>query len=498
MSAASPPAESESDASRPPGGLGTRVSRGLGWSVIGQGLSRIGIFTSGIVLARLLLPADMGEVAAALLVVNVIMAINELGVIPAIVRWTGDVKEAAATAATLALVGSVAMYAVAWVIAPYVSEVTNTPGSVWVIRIMSAAVLVDGVIAVPLAMLYRELRVLPQVVAEFAGMALYVGLSVGLASSGAGPNSIAWGRVGGAIGTGVLLVAASGWPARPSFDRKVAADLLRFGLPLAVSAAVFESVMSIDYLIVGRELAGAALGVYLLAFNLSSWPVSVVSLAIGRVSFAGYSALLGDHERLVRGFVQSVAVAVSATLPLVLILAVLSPQLVDVIYGTVWADAAAPLRWLLVLGGLRVVLQLAGEIIAVVGRTMVVLGLRFIWLLLLPFALDFGAERAGLSGVGMAHVAIAVGAITPLFLWEIRRSGIPLRPLAATLPRPAAAAAASLVAMAAVSPLAETGILRILVLGGAGSLVYVLAIVPANPVLIHTWRQLRGTAVAGS
>lgn len=496
MSAALP--ESDAEDQRPAGALGTRVSRGLGWSLIGQVLARIGVFASGVVLARILVPIDMGEVAAALVVVNVMMAINELGVIPAIVRWTGDVREACATAATIAIVNSVAMYLLAYAIAPYVADLTNTPGSVWVIRIMSLAVLVDGVIAVPLAILYRELRVVPQVVAEVAGTAVYVAGSVALAAAGAEANSVALSRVFGAVVTGIILACAAGWRARPAFDLDVARELLRFGMPLAVSAAVFEGVMSVDYLIVGRELYGAALGVYLLAFNLSSWPVSVISMAIGRVSFAGYSALLGDHDRLVRGFVQSVAVALSATVPLVLILAYLSPDVVDVVYGAIWADAAAPLRWLLVIGGLRVMLQMAGEVIAVSDRTMTVLWLRFAWLLLLPFALDYGAEHMGLSGVGVAHVVIAVGIMTPLFLWEVRRSGIPLRPLVGTLPRPTIAGALCLVAMSLLSPLVHSGIMRVFVLGSVGALVYVAVVVPANPVIARTWQQLRGAGAVAT
>ena len=491
-----PPAEVDSDTDRPSGSLGTRVSRGLGWSLAGQAVTRVGIFTSGVILARLLVPEDMGEVAAGLLVLNVIMAINELGVIPAIVRWTGDVKRATGTAATIAFLNSVLMYAIAFVIAPYISRLTLTPGSTWVIRIMSLSVLVDGLVAVPLAMLYRRLRVLPQMVAEVLGMLVYVGVAVGLAASGAGPNSIAWGRVLGATATGVILIGASWWPARPNFDLRTARELLRFGLPLAVSAAVFEAVMSVDYLIVGRELAGAMLGIYLLAFNLSSWPVSVLSMAIGRVSFAGYSALLGDHERLVRGFVQSVAVALSATVPMVLVLGFLSDDVVQVVYGSVWSGAAAPLRWLLIVGGLRVLLQMAGELIAVMDRPGVVLRLRFIWLLLLPLALDFGAERLGLAGVGMAHVAIAAVVMTPLFLWEVKRSGMPLQPLVGTLPRPTLAAMVSLLAMTLVSPFVAEPAVRLVILGLVGGGSYLAVLLPANPVVTRTWHQLRGSQEA--
>ncbi len=249
------PATSHELNSPPPSGeLGKRVSRGLGWSLLGQIFTRVGVFASGIVLARLLAPIDMGEVAAALVVVNIILAINELGVIPALVRWTGDLREAAATATTIAVVNSVAMYGVAFFVAPMVSSLTNTPGSIWVIRIMSLSVLVDGLIAVPLAMLFRQIRVIPQVLCESAGMAVYIAVSIGLASTGVDANAIAWGRALGALATGALMLSVSWWPARPAFNRQVASELLRFGMPLAVSAAVFEGVMSVDYLIVGREL----------------------------------------------------------------------------------------------------------------------------------------------------------------------------------------------------------------------------------------------------
>jgi len=453
----------------------------------------MGVFTSGIVLARLLAPIDMGEVAAALLVVNIIMAINELGVIPAIVRWQGDdLKAPAATAATLAFANSVLMYAVAFLIAPAVAEATNTPGSVNVIRIMSLTVIVDGLIAVPLALLYRELRTFVQVVAEVLGTLLFAASSIVLATVGVESESLAWGRVLGAVATGVVIVSYSRWPARPSFDWRVAWKLLSYGFPLAASTAVFEAVMSIDYLIVGRELAGAALGIYLLAFNLSSWPVSVLSVAIARVSFAGFAALVTDQARLVRGFVHSMAVALSCTVPVVVVLMAIAPELVEIVYGSTWSDAVAPLRWLLVVGGTRVLLTLLGEVIAVQGRTVAVLVLRCVWLALLPFALDFGAEHGGLRGVGIAHVVVAIAVVVPLFLRQLTVSGIPARLLGPAAVRPALAGLASLVAMLIVQPLVDSVIARLIVVAATGSITYVAAILPRNAVVSAVWRQLRG------
>ena len=184
------------------------------------------------------------------------------------------------------------------------------------------------------------------------------------------------------------------------------------------------------------------------------------------------------------------------TVPLVLILAVLAPDVVSVVYGSAWDDAAAPMRWLLVLGGLRVLLQLAIEAIAVVGRTMSVLLITFIWLLALPLVLDDGAEHGGLSGVGMAHVAVALGVAVPLFALELRRIGVPLLELARVAVRPALAAGGALLVMLGLEPLVGDSLTRAASMAIAGGVVYVVLLVPRNDTVSHTWAQLRGQEVA--
>ena len=64
----------------PEQGLGHRVGRGLGWSFLNNVVSRLGTRPSGIVLARLLAPADFGVFAVALVVLDAGLSMNELGV----------------------------------------------------------------------------------------------------------------------------------------------------------------------------------------------------------------------------------------------------------------------------------------------------------------------------------------------------------------------------------------------------------------------------------
>lgn len=77
--------------------------------------------------------------------------------------------------------------------------------------------------------------------------------------------------------------------------------------------AVF--MVNVDYLIVGRLLGSVELGLYLLAFNLSSWPVSMFSVSIARVSVAGFARLAGDPPALAAAFVRSTGLLMALGCP---------------------------------------------------------------------------------------------------------------------------------------------------------------------------------------
>ena len=463
-----------------------QVGQGLRWSFIGQILNRFGIFGSGIVLARLLAPEDFGVYAVTLVALNILGAINELGVIPAIVRWQGDPEEAAGTGITLALGFSIFLYLLVFAFASPFAAALDAPEAAGVLRLIGLTLVVDGASSVSQAMLHRTFRQDQQTVSTTAGMMVYVVVAVVLAATGAGPWSIAWGRVAGSAVTGGMFIAFAPFRPKPSFDRVVAREILRFGAPLAASAQVSEAVLNIDYLVVGNVLGTATLGVYLLAFNLSSWPVSLVSTAIAQVSFAGFSRLVHDRMRLRAAFTRAFGLAAAGTLPLTVVVAVLGPEVIDFVYGPKWLPAVTPLRFLLVLGGLRVLMDLVFDLLAADGRSSANLRIRLVWLAVLAPALLIGADAEGLRGVGVGHMCAA--ALTmPILLLAGRRSGVEIKALGRHIVRPVVGALLAAGAMLALRPVTSGNLLRLVVLGGIGAVVYIVTVLPANPLL--TLRQ---------
>lgn len=464
----------------PDADLAHRVRRGLGWSLLNNFVGRAGTVLAGIVLARILAPYDYGLYAVALVALAAVLSVNELGVSLAVVRWPGDVGRIAPTVMTIALAGSGLLYLGMFLAAPAAAAALSAPEATGVLRLLVLGVLVDGATAVPAALLTREFAQGRRTAIDLSGFALGTAVTITLALAGWGAWSLAWGRLAGNLGAGLLFLALAPRRVRPGFDRAVAGELLRFGLPLAGASLLVFAMLNVDYVVVGALLGPVALGFYLLAFNLSSWPVSFFSEAVRRVALAGFSRLEADPERQRQALARAAGLLAAATLPVCALLGVLALPLVRVVYGGRWAASAAALGFLALLGASRVLLELGYDFLVARGRSAATLRLQAAWTLLLVPALLLGARAGGIRGVAVAHAVVALAVVVPLYLAALARAGVTVRAVARQVAWPAAAALVAAGAAALGARLGRGDVAALLLGGGLGAAAYLGALWPGR------------------
>lgn len=405
-------------------GLRGRVTRGLRWSVLNTIILRLASLVAGAVLLRLLTPEDYGVYAAALVVVTALLSMNELGVSLAIVHREGDVREIAPTVATLAMATSLALYVLTFFAASGIATIMNAPGATPMIRVLATCVLLDAVSAVPTQVLVREFAQGRRFGIDIAAFTGGTALSIVLAVSGLGAWSLVWGfLLSNLIASGLALVVTP-WRTRFGFDRGVARDLLHFGLPLAGSSLLMFAMMNVDYLAVGNILGATALGFYLTAFNLCSWPVNLVSATLRRVSLSIFSRVGGRKAAGQQAFLTVLGGALLLTVPMSTGLAVFAPQIIGTLYGPTWLPAAEALRPLAVLAVGRVVVELTYDFLVAADRNRANLVIQATWLAALVPALIVGAHLGGIRGVGLAHAVVVATVVTSVVVFELRRAGI--------------------------------------------------------------------------
>ncbi|MCL2730205.1 MAG: lipopolysaccharide biosynthesis protein [Actinomycetia bacterium] len=408
--------------------LGRKVRSAARWSLINTVVMRLGNFATGIALARFALgPAAWGVYGIAQTVLLVLLAANELGVGLAIIRWDGDARRFSPTVLTLSTASSTLMYAALFFSAPAVARTVGSPDAAWVLRVMCLCVVLDGIAQVPAGFLTREFAQGRRMLIDAANFVTSTGITLLLAFGGMGAMSFAWGSVAGNVValTGFCLAAPG--TLRFGWDRDQARALLRFGVPLAGASLLALCVVNLDTLVVGSTLGKVSLGFYVLAFNISGWPVRIISEAARRVSFAGFSRLAGSPRGLAEGFSRALGVLVTGTVPLCVLLGALAAPVVELVYGSTWVPAARALPWLMALGLIRIGCELAYDCLVAVGRRRSLIGVQALWLAALFPVLVVAAHLHGIVGVAQGHVLVAGGIVVPVFLLALSRAGISVR-----------------------------------------------------------------------
>ena len=471
--------------------IGRKAGRGLTWSLAGTLVTKAGSFALGLVLARLLAPADFGAYAVALAVMGFAMVVNDAGIIAACVQWRGRLEEMAPTGALVALLSSLFVYGVLWWSAPAIATLSGVPEATPLVRLVTLVILVDGITAVRAAALLRRFEQDRLTKANIIGMLANVGVALPLAVTGAGAYSMASGQVAASVVTGTLVFKYANLPIRLGFDREIYKKLVTFGLPLAVSLGIEAALLNADFVIVGNVLGVVALGYYLLAFNISNWVPGIVGTAVRYVSVPSFSRLAErDAETLALGVRRSVPVVAAVILPAAIVMATLAPQLVDFLYGDKWGPSAAALRYLAVLMVVRMLTSLAFDILTGLGATRYTVWLNAGWAVALVPALWIGAHMDGIRGAAIAHGVVAVFVALPLAVLALRVAGVSLAPTLPALVRPTIGAAiAAAVILLIDSVVKGNPFVQLSLAGGAGLIVYILVVVPLDKLRqVTTWR----------
>jgi PST family polysaccharide transporter len=313
-----------------------------------------------------------------------------------------------------------------------------------------------------------------------------------MAFAGAGAWSLAAGQVLGAAVTAALLFIRSPIPVRFRWDSSRVPGLLRFGLPLMLAGAFNQLILNTDFIVVNRYLSLSVAGAYFVVFNVSNWPVTLISFAMRRTAMAGFSRLQDDAAALQRAFERSIQLLVTATLPMAALIGILAREVILFLFGPKWLAGTTALRFLAGISVIRLVFSLCLDLLAAKGRTMVILWVQILWFVALLAGLWWGVTRHELVGVGMAQLGAALFVALPLLTACLTREGIRVTPVLPLMVRPLLGGLALIAAcLVARSPFENTFV-RLMAGSVAGLAAYGAIALPGTPLghqLLKVWNR---------
>jgi lipopolysaccharide exporter len=455
--------------------LSASVRRGALWVVASNLLLRLANVLLIAVIAHILSPRDFGVFAVALTAYVIVSSIGELGVSSCLIRADLDIDNLAPTVATVSFLSSAITAGVMVAFAAPIAAALGSAAAAGPIKVMALAVLLGGVFAVPNAQMVRDFKQDKIFLANVIAFIPSTLVLIILAEARSGAMAFAWSMVVRQLVLGCVLIVAAPRYYRPGLARSALSVILKFGIPLAGANFVNYALLNVDYVFVGHLLGAVALGVYMLAFTVASWPYGLLGGAINSVSMPAFSRVKHDPDLLKNAMVTALRGICLIVMPMCAMMMALARPLILTLYGAKWAASADVLVILSVYGVVSMVCLLFANMLTSFGRTKFLLVLQLIWIGALVPAMVLGVHKDGIVGAAYAHVAVIVPIVLPSYLLALKRvTGVRFTALGkATLLPLLASTAAALAARGAASqfgsPLAQ------LIAGlAAGGVIYVI------------------------
>jgi O-antigen/teichoic acid export membrane protein len=348
--------------------LSRQALHGAAWVTLLQGAVQGLGFLKGLVLARLLAPAEFGLFGMVWLFYSGLSSLSNVGLAGALIHSGRDDAAGLDAAWTLQLLRGLALALLFLALAPVAARFFGEPRLMALMPVMGLAFLLHGLTNIGIVTLQKEIafRGLFVLHAVAAAVDCAVALAVAWWSRSAWAFVLA--VVAGAAATAALSYRLH--PYRPRLSRQWARmrSLMDFGRwMLAGQSAVFVATEG-DDLLVGRLLGAAPLGLYRLSYLIATLPTTQLTAVIAQVAFPAYSKLRADPARLPAAFLRVLAAVSLLALPLAVGLFAFAPDYVPLLLGPEWLDTIPLIRILVIWGLLQAIGALAAPLLLALGR----------------------------------------------------------------------------------------------------------------------------------
>jgi O-antigen/teichoic acid export membrane protein len=384
-----------------------RVGSALTWKTVQFGAHQGFALLRFLILARILAPEDFGLLAIATVAVDLLVALTNVGLLPALIQMKAPEDRHYNSAWTVATVRGVALGGVLFLGAGPIAALYGQPDATPLLQLIALRPVISGLASPRLADQERELYIRAMAVMTAAATILQKVVSNGLA-----PTIDVFAVIFGMLaGTALYTVLSYGFaPHRPRFrlDRTSTGPILRFGrwvLATSVIVVVGEAALRA---VISRRLGAAELGVYYVAARLAYLPSDATSEIVGSIAFPLHARLRDRPRRAAEALALNLRALIALLLPAYLILGALAPSLTGEILGSAWAGTAPVIVTLAAAALLGVVADAVNPMLKGRGRPeriTIMVSVRSIVLVSLAWPL---ASAYGVAGAAVATLAAEV------------------------------------------------------------------------------------------
>ena len=290
----------------------------------------------GMVLARLITPAEMGIVGLTAIFFAIAGQLTNAGFGSALIRKIDRTEDDCNTMFWFNVGMSFLMGMILFLAAPWFTHFYNQPELLWLTRVSAILMFLNSSASVhwTLYQCRRDFKT-PAIVGcvtSIAGMPV----SLTLAWLGWGVWALMWQSIFGSLLSLSIIWIISPWKPRFRFSKKSFLELFSFGSKLACSGVLHVFYQNIRTFIIGKFYSPAQLGLYTRGVHITNVLPLTINGILGSITYPILSTIQNDDERLKQAYRLYIKTSTLVIAWICMCMLAMGEPAVRLMYGEKW------------------------------------------------------------------------------------------------------------------------------------------------------------------
>jgi len=400
--------------------VGQSIRSGVKWLMAGKIGNRFMEFAFGVILARLLVPADFGMIATIAVFTGFVGMFTSGGMGQSLIRAKKADTNDFTAVFTLQLAMGVVVYLLFFITAPWIAQYFDNPLYTDLLRVSALSFLLRPFLTMRNSWLNREMKFKSRSIVDVTS-GLVTGVTGTLmAWAGMGVWSLILSGLLAGLFKNIWLARLTPLKLRLNLDISTMRKHSAYGFKVVANDFVSHMRSEIKNLILSKLAGPAFLGLFNKAESLSRLPNQLIMSSTMEPVFRAMSKAQDDLGQTKHMFYRTITLLMVYTTPIYVLLWWVAEPFISVVYGEKWVQTGEPMSILATAGVFLNVIFPCGVVLAAQNRLGQEMVAQFINLLIVIGACYFGLAW-GLEGVAwgivLSHVLMAIH-----FYWLVHRT----------------------------------------------------------------------------
>lgn len=352
--------------------------KGMVWRFLERCSSQVVAFIVSIVLARLLLPEQYGLIAMTMIFIAISEVFITSGLGSALVQQSKYDEHAFSTMFWVSVVFSLIIYAMLFLLAPYISVLMHSPDLTIVLRVLGLRLPISAMNSIQQAYVSQQMIFKKFFFSTLSGTISSGLVGVAMAYMGFG----VWALVGQNLTMTIVNTLALHFiiPWRPTlyFSKSIFQKLYGYSWRIMATSVIGTFFDQLRGFLIGRYYTSADLAYVNRGGQFPSVIAGNISATLQTVLFPAFSHLKEDKNAIREAVRKSMAIGGFIIAGLMAVMAGTANSLIDIILTDKWIDAVPYLQCCCLLESFGILGAINLQTIKALGRADILLRLEFI------------------------------------------------------------------------------------------------------------------------